>query len=216
LVSLNRTHLGHGRRNGTGRGPSGPLYAYDSAVLIDGFMPVFDVSERHHVLVEAPAEEAFRAVRRVDLALSAPIRALFAVRGIPALLRRRPRGEKRSMTLDDLIRAGFVLLAEEPPREIVLGVVGTFWRPTGGVRRIEASDFADFSEPGRAKAAWNFRVESVTDGGSVVFTETRIRCADEPTRKKFLLYWAAIGPFSGLIRRRALNLIRADAERASG
>jgi hypothetical protein len=191
----------------------GRLSAYHSGVLIDSFMPVFDVFERHHVLVDAPAEQTYRAVRRVDLGRSAPIRALFAARAIPALLRRRPRGS-RSMTLDDLIDGGFVLLAEEPPREIVLGVVGTFWRPTGGIRRIEPVDFAGFHEPGQAKATWNFRVESVTDGRSVVYTETRVRCVDGATRRKFLLYWAAIGPFSGIVRRRALRLIKSDADRA--
>lgn len=175
-------------------------------------MPVFDVFERHHVLVDAPAEQTYQAVRRVDLGRSAPIRALFALRGIPALLRRRPR-VSRTMTLDDLIAGGFILLAEDPPREIVLGVVGTFWRPTGGIRRIEGSEFAVFSEPGQAKATWNFRVESVTDGRSVVYTETRVRCVDGPTRRKFLLYWAAIGPFSGYVRRRGLRLIKSDVDR---
>jgi hypothetical protein len=118
------------------------------------------------------------------------------------------------MTMDDLIRAGFVILAQEPPREIVLGVVGTFWKPIGGVRRVDPSEFAALSEAGEAKAAWNFRVESVTDGRSVVYTETRVRCADEATRRKFLLYWAAIGPLSAYIRRRALHLIRTGAESA--
>jgi hypothetical protein len=182
-------------------------------VLIDGFMPEFDVSERHHVLVDASPESAYRAVRAVDLGTSRPIRALFALRGLPSILRGRP-GAWRSMTLEDLIRGGFVILAQEPPREIVLGVVGTFWRPTGGVRRVDPSEFAALSEPGEAKAAWNFRVESVTDGRSVVYTETRVRCADEPTRRRFLLYWAAIGPLSGYVRRRALHLIRVDAERS--
>jgi hypothetical protein len=182
-------------------------------VLIDGFMPVFDVSERHHVLVDASAESAYQAARGVDLSKSRPIRALFALRGIPSLVRGRSRGS-RSMTLDDLIRGGFVFLAQEPPREIVLGVVGRFWKPAGGVRRVDASEFAALGEPGEAKAAWNFRVETVTDGRSVVYTETRVRCADEPTRRKFLLYWAAIGPLSGYVRRRALHLIRSDAERA--
>jgi hypothetical protein len=184
-------------------------------MLIDRFLPTFDVAERHHVLVEASAGRTYEAVRRVDLARSRPIRALFAARGVPLLIRGRPRA-RRSMTLDDLMRGGFVLLAEEPPQEIVLGVVGTFWRPTGGIERVEPSQFADYRTAGRAKAAWNLRVETVSDGSSLVFTETRVRCSDEPTRRKFLLYWAAIGPFSGYIRRQALRLIKAEAERASG
>lgn len=183
-------------------------------MLIDDVMPVFDVTERHHVLVEASAEWTYAAVRGLDLGRSKPIRAMLAARGIPALFRGRS-GTTRTMTLDDLMGAGFVMVAEEPPREMVLGVVGTFWRPTGGISRVEAAAFQDFNHAGQAKAAWNFRVEGVTDGSVVVFTETRVRCADESTRRKFLLYWAVIGPFSGLIRRQALKLIKADAEGAT-
>lgn len=186
---------------------------YHSPVLIDEFMPSFDVSERHHTLVEATAERAYEATRRVDLARSKVIRALFVARGIPLIVRGR-RAERRRMTLDDLVRAGFVWLGEEPGREMVLGIVGTFWKPTGGVRRIDPSEFASFDEPGVAKAAWNFRVISDGDERSFVVTETRVRVPDDASRRKFLLYWAVIGSFSGLIRKQALALVKAEAERA--
>ena len=181
-------------------------------MLIDRFLPEYDVSERHHTLVRVPADVAYRAVRRLDLARSRSIRAAFAARGLPLLLRRRGAAV-RTLTLDDLVRGGFVLLAEEPGTEVVLGVVGRFWTPRGSLRRVEADDFCRFEEPGEAKAVWNFWVESLSDGSTLVVTETRVRCPDEATRRKFLLYWAAIGPFSGLIRRLALRLVRRDAER---
>ena len=63
-----------------------------------------------------------------------------------------------------------------------------------------------------AKAAWNFRVEPISDERSVVITETRVRCTDDGGRRRFVLYWAVIGPFSAVIRRRALGLIDQDAE----
>jgi len=183
-------------------------------VLIDEFMPSFDVSERHHAMVHAPAERAYEATRRVDLARSRLVRALFAARGIPLLVRGR-RLPSRRMTLDDLVKAGFMWLGEEPDREIVLGVVGTFWKPTGGIRRIDPAEFASFDEHGVAKAAWNFRVIPDGDEQSFVITETRVRVPDEASRRKFLLYWAVIGSFSGLIRKQALSLVKADAERGS-
>jgi hypothetical protein len=46
-----------------------------------------------------------------------------------------------------------------------------------------------------------------------VVTETRVRVPDDASRRKFLLYWAVIGSFSGLIRRQALGLVKAEAER---
>jgi hypothetical protein len=39
-----------------------------------------------------------------------------------------------------------------------------------------------------------------------------VRVPDEGSRRKFLLYWAVVGSFSGVIRRKALALVKADAE----
>jgi hypothetical protein len=179
-------------------------------VLIDDFLPVFDIAERHAVIVETPGERAYAAARGVDLSRSRTVRGLFALRGIPLLL--RGRRTQRSMRLDDLTRSGFVLLAEDPGTEVVLGIVGRFWTPRGGVLRVTPDEFQEFDRPGLAKAVWNFRVEPRGDERCVVATETRVRCTDEASRRKFVLYWAAIGAFSGLIRRRALATIKADAE----
>jgi hypothetical protein len=181
-------------------------------MLIDRFMPVFDVSEQHLIRVKAPADRTYKALRMVDLTQSRVIRSLFAVRGIPRLVRRRPRAQLGNMTLDDLVRGGFMWLDEDPGAEIVLGVVGSFWRLSGGVLRIEPEEFEGFDRPGYAKAAWNFRVVPDGDDASIVTTETRVRVPDEASRKKFALYWAAIGPFSGLVRKQALVLVRAAAE----
>jgi hypothetical protein len=35
---------------------------------------------------------------------------------------------------------------------------------------------------------------------------------DDESRRRFMLYWAAIGPFSAVIRKQALALIRATSE----
>ena len=191
-------------------------YAYHPGVLIDDLMPTFDVSERHHALALAPADQTYEAARRVDLARSRVVRALLAARGIPGLVRARRRPPPRTMTVDDLIAAGFVWLGEEPGREFVLGLVGTFWKPSGGVRRVEPREFAAFDEPGQAKGVWNFRVIPDGDERTFVSTETRVRVPDDPSRRKFLLYWAAVGPFSGIVRKQALALIKREAERPSG
>ena len=181
-------------------------------MLIDRFMPEFDISEHHLIRVEAPPERAYEAARGVDLARSKAVRGLFAARGLPALARGR-RLDRGTMTLDDLVKGGFVWLAEEPPTELLLGVAGSFWRPRGGVVRIEPDDFESFRRDGCAKAAWNFRVVPIDESTSIVTTETRVQVPDQDSRRRFLLYWAAIGPFSALIRKQALGLIKDGAER---
>lgn len=183
-------------------------------MLIDGFVPRYDVIEHHEILVQAPAQVAYEAVRRLDLARSRVVLALLAIRGVPHLLRGRIR-PARHLDLDFLLRSGFVLLAEKPGVELVFGVVGEFWRPTSGIRPVDASEFAAFDEPGYAKAAWNLAVIPGTDTDSVVLTETRVVCTDARARRRFLRYWRVIGPFSALIRRRLLHFVRDDAQRLS-
>jgi hypothetical protein len=64
----------------------------------------------------------------------------------------------------------------------------------------------------RLKIAVAFESEPIP-GGSRLATETRVRALDDRTRRRFRLYWLAIGPFSGLIRRRWLRAVQ-EAARA--
>lgn len=173
-------------------------------MMIDQFLPVYDTSEQHQVIVNAEAPRAYQAVRELDLSRSVVIRMLFAIRGLP---RRRP------LHLDQMVKAGFVILGEQSGTEIVLGVTGRFWRLRGGLRRLGPDEFATFSEPGYARAAWNFRVEPVAGGRSTVSTETRVATTDPASGRAFRRYWVLVAPLSALIRRRALALIRERAER---
>lgn len=91
-----------------------------------------------------------------------------------------------------------MLLAEEPGAEIVLGLIGRFWRPTGGLVRFAPDEFTAFRRPGYAKAAWNFRVRRDGEGRVQVVTQTRVQATDEKSLKSFRRYWRVIGPFSGL------------------
>jgi len=177
-------------------------------------MPSFDVVERHATVVSATPGHAYAVIRRIDLARSVPIRFLFSLRGLAAIARGRP--VRRSWRLEDIIRAGFVLLAEEPGVEIVLGVVGRFWTPAGGLHRVAAGGFIGFDDPGFAKGVWNFRVDPMSGNRARISTETRVHCTDDASRRKFLRYWRLIGPFSGFIRSRALALVRAEIERERG
>jgi hypothetical protein len=167
-------------------------------VLLDDFLPRWDIRERHEVLVPLPPERAYQAIKELDLSRSRLIRLLFALRGLP-------RGN--SVTLERLTSVGFVVLAEDPPVEIVLGLTGRFWRMRGGIRKARADDFVSFADPGFVKAAWNFRVHLV-GGGSMVSTETRVVATDEPSRRSFRRYWFFVRPFSGLVRREALRVVK--------
>jgi len=179
-------------------------------VLLDDLMPRWDEADHHEIAVAADVDRTYRAVRQVDLAASPIARALFAFRNLPALV----RGDAiATLTLDDAVRAGFVVLAEEPGREIVLGVAGRFWTISGTRMTIGREDFARHAERGTAKAAMSFRVDPARLGRSRVVTETRVLCADATARRHFRRYWRVVRPGSALIRRLALLQIKRNAER---
>lgn len=178
-------------------------------MLIDRFLPEYQVTSRHRTLVHAPIDQVYEALFGVDLYDSWPTQLLFALRGMPALFRRGGQHRKREpLTLDRVTRTGFIMLGQEEPREVVLGLVGQFWKLTGGLQMgLDSNGFLAFGAPGYAKAAWNFLLTDHPEG-TLVETETRTYCTDPASLRRFRRYWAMIGPFSGLTRREILRLLR--------
>jgi len=181
-------------------------------MLIDGWMPAYDAVERHETTVDAPPARVWAALRTLDLSRSPVVRVLFALRSLPALFSGKTREKALGTTMERLQENGFVLLEEKPEEEVVLGVVGRFWRPSGGIVRVSAEEFRAFDRPGYAMGAWNFTLAPL--GGRVrLATETRVRCTDDASRRAFLRYWRLVGPFSGLTRIEMLRTLRKAAER---
>lgn len=173
-------------------------------------LPTYDVRSAHAIEVRAPAGVTYEAMRNLDMGKSLPVMVLFAVRGLPHLLTGKVR-PRRTVTLDAVLGLGFVILEERSPGELVMGAVGKFWRPDSGLVRITAEEFPTFDKPGYARATMSFTVEE-TDVGSRLATETRVACTDASARRMFGLYWRAIGPFSGFIRRVMLDGVKRAAE----
>jgi hypothetical protein len=182
-----------------------------TTALLDSFMPTYDACEYHETSVASSPQRAYEAVRALDMVKSPIVLALALIRGIPHFLTGKA-SPTREFTIDHLIDLGFVKLGEEPGVELVLGVVGRFWRLNSGLHPISAADFASFDEPGYAKAVLNFKVHDRPGASVRISTETRIVATDDDARKKFLRYWRLIGPFSGFIRTRMLAVIKRDAE----
>ena len=169
---------------------------------IDQFLPYFDVMARYETTVQASVKQAYAAARHLDMRESTIIRMLYHLRGMPA----------KGLTLDGMIDTGFVLLADDTGREIVLGLVGRFWTPSGYLEKVDAAGFAAFHQPGLAKAAFNIAFTPLSDASSKVTTQTRVYSPDETSRRRFRLYWMLISPFSGWIRKEWLRLIKLRAE----
>ena len=170
-------------------------------MLIDEFLPKYDFIETHDIKISAEAETVFGVMDKVDLCESPIIRALFFLRGLP----------NAKLRLRDLKKSKFEILGVEKNKELLLGLAGKFWTLRGEMQDVSADNFREFDKKGFAKAVWNFSVDS--DGTETrLTTETRIRCLDDASRKSFRFYWTFIQPFSGLIRREMLKIVKKKAE----
>ncbi len=188
-------------------------------MLIDRYLPFFDVAEVRTVHVDAPAEVTWAAIHEADLR-DRIMKLLFDIREMPERLMRRLRGKPpRSaptgkVTFGSLAQEGpgWTLLGVDPGTEFVVGSVGRFWRGDYGGRPIEADAFRDFREPGWAKLAVAFRVEADPTGGSTLRYEARTATTDDAARRRFRIYWRVIEPGVRLVMARALAHIRDEAE----
>lgn len=189
-------------------------------MIIDEFLPEFDVSERHQIVIKSSVSQAYAALYSTDFGRPFLVRAMLALRALPSWLlgrmRRKPSPAPRpgTVTLETFLNNGFVLLSELKEMEIVLGLVGRFWTLTGGLEGTDSKRFRQEARPGLAKAAWNFSFEE-TKNGTRVTTETRVKCTDSTSRLRFKMYWVVVRPFSGLLRRYMLRELRRTAERGS-
>lgn len=189
---------------------------------LETWLPTPDVSAIYAIDIRASPARVFQTLKATDFGANRLVATLMALRAIPALLA-SPRAtwtriwhpSKRSDCgpVTNLLGGAFALLEEVPDEEIVLGITGRFWTPTGTLTATDAAHFHDPLPRGMARAAWNFHCRALTADTTRLSTETRVHCADKATRGSFLLYWRLIAPGSGLIRRAILRQVRREALR---
>jgi hypothetical protein len=180
--------------------------------LLDVFMPVYDVIERHHTRVHAPAEVTLAAAVNTDINDALFVRAIFKAREL--VLGAEPADRRPSHGfLAQMKSVGWGVLGEVPDREIVMGAVTEPWAANPVFRTIPAAEFAAFAEPGYVKIAWTLGAEPLGPGQSLAATETRAVATDPVARARFRRYWAFVSPGVILIRRAMLRQIKTEAER---
>jgi len=192
-----------------------PAAGDDLDPLLDRFIPAYEVVERHHVTVAAPADITFAAACHLDLRQSAAIRAIF--RGRELVMGGQPdRSDHPRGLLAFATGLGWGVLADVPGREVVVGAVTQPWKADVVFRSLSPDAFAAFNEPDYVKIVWTLRAESTGPGASVARTETRAMTTDAVSRRKFRRYWSLVSPGVVLIRHLALSLVRTEAERRAG
>ncbi len=182
---------------------------------LDQFAPVYQFHEVHSIRVVAPKDRVYQAIKAVTADEILLFRTLTWIRRLgrpgPESILNAP---ERLPLLEVATQTGFLLLAEEPDREIVIGtavVAPPGFRPKS---RLTPEDFKTVRQPGFALATMNFLVEDAGPGSCVVTTETRVYATDASAQRKFARYWRVIYPGSALIRRMWLRAVKLRAEAA--
>jgi hypothetical protein len=188
-------------------------------MLIDEYLPSSDVTEVQEIQVKAGTGVTCGAIRETNLR-DPMIDALFSIRELPDRLAHpwrgeAPRGEPEAVTLKDLETSemGWVLLAEEPGVEVLVGAIGRFWQRDYGWHPVAPEQFTAFDSPGYAKLAVSFQVRADGPGRSILRYEARTATTNEAARERFARYWSLIHPGVTIVMRRAVKRIRDEAER---
>ena len=190
-----------------------PLRSSSGGSAIDEFAPQFHFQEHHDIIVAAPPDRVYTAIKSV----SADQIRLFQV--FTAIRRLGMRGPESILNapnqqpiLDVAVRTGFLLLSENPPREIVLGTVVVAPPGTPQPSSFTGESFKALTQPGYAKATMNFLVTDLGNGTTHVDTETRVFATDDVALKRFTAYWRIIFPGSSILRTTWLTAVKERAQ----
>jgi hypothetical protein len=176
---------------------------------LDRVMPAPALVEVDEMDLGVPPVRAWEAIRHGNLAESALVRALFAVRTLPDRLVGRTTGPL-ALGIDDLrsstAQPGFQVLSDDGASEVVVGAIGKVWHLEIPFEHVaDSAAFRAFAEPGFVKVAWAIRVAARGDEGSRVTFELRVDATDDDAWGKFQRYFALIGPASHFVRRSLLS-----------
>jgi hypothetical protein len=182
---------------------------------LDEFAPAWQFREFHTIRVAAPPATVFEAMKRVRADEIFLFRTLTWIRRggrqlPPSIL----NAGDREPLIDVATRTGFVRLADDAPRELVIGTV--VMAPPAAQQPLTPQLFREELAPGFALAAMNFVVVPDGPGRSLVSTETRVFATSPSARRRFAAYWRVIYPGSALIRRMWLRAIERRATDPTG
>lgn len=164
---------------------------------LDGYLPVFQISEFHEIEVDRQVDAVYLAVKKLDLSKSIVVKFLFWLRRLPPEM----------FTLAAFLDNGFILLEEKENEEIILG----FLNSGQGLKKATPKEFSSSSGKDSIKGVWNFKLAPI-GSKTMLSTETRVFCPTKRSLIRFSLYWFFISQFSGLIRKILLRMIKKQAE----
>ena len=191
--------------------------------MLDELLPTASSGNSTSVEIGASPDQVWRALNELTFGECRFTGALMAVRSIPSVISRRgalgrrrrdPSPDRPTTIVAAMTSSRFRLLHHDPPRLLVIGIIGQFWKLSGGVdvEITDAREFQDFDDPGYVKSAIDFAVEP-TASGARLSTKTRNQATDETAARSFARYWKLIGWGSKVTRMDILRAVKRRAER---
>ncbi len=196
-------------------------------MLVDEFLPIYDVSDAVAAVVEADVATTWETLLDADLVevgrKRPAVAVLGALRALPEVASHIVHGQAppkapkqlrlRELTMLAAEAGGWVLLGERPRDEIALGLVGKFWRPVIEYVRVSAEQFADFDGPGYAKTVYSLSVRPVGENRTRLTGVMRTATTDEESRRWFRRYWTfGVGSGAHVLVSGLLDVVREAAE----
>ena len=173
--------------------------------LLDQLLPAYDFRTCFTRRIAAEPAQVWAALYTVTYHELPVTRVLMAARS----------GGRARLTGPLLQTMPLTALGRREDREAVIGRVAKFWlpRPESAPSSTRSPEgFAEFAEPGWAKAAMSFQLRPLHGGHTLLAVETRVHATDATARRAFAAYWLLIrAGGAGFIR---LEMLRAIARRA--
>lgn len=179
---------------------------------LDEAMPAWQFREFHSIRIAAPPARVYEAITSVRAEEISLFGALTWIRrGGRPLPESILNAGNRDPLIDVALRGGFIRLADDAPRELVIGTA--VHTPRGARDTLTLRLFLE-PPPGYALAAMNFLVAPDGPNASIVSTETRVYATSHAARRRFAPYWRVIYPGSAIIRRMWLRAVERRAIRS--
>jgi len=199
-------------------------------MLVDDFLPVYDVSDSVATTVDADLGRTWDALMNVDLIEVGHRRPLIGVlgglRALPDIATHLLHGEAppaapKTLRLLEMVdlpmdQGGWILLGERPREEIALGLVGKFWRPVITWAKTSREEFRDFAAAGYAKTVYSLAVRALDAQRTLLSGTMRTATTDEDSRRWFRRYWTlGVGSGAHVLVNGLLEVTRERAEQPS-
>jgi hypothetical protein len=165
--------------------------------LLDKYLLKYDYHETHSEIVKASPAKCYHTALNINLAQSKIIAFLFRLRGMPF---------SKTQLHEFTNEARFTLLEENFPNEFLYG----FWVNAKVEWVKDKKAFINGAKGYKLQSVWNFKFENLGNDQCKVSTETRVKCLTKTAKIIFTVYWFFIKPFSGLVRKEMLKLIKKE------